>query len=119
MVVRPLENMQRTSPRTVGVYPDRSQIPIEDPNPVGTRSGRVGSLTFPDLLVRRSVIETFPSFSSGSSAAAPFAQENLSILLDTQALEEQDHAEISPFAARLPLHSPNAVSLKAKLRIER
>src|SRR6266851_5413542 len=60
MVVGPLENMQRTRPRTVGVYPDRSQIPIEDPNPVGTRSGRVGSLTFPDLLVRPSVIETFP-----------------------------------------------------------
>ena len=52
-------------------------------------------------------------------SAAFFAQKNLSILLDTQALEEQDHAEISPFAARLPLHSPNAVSLKAKLRIER
>jgi hypothetical protein len=28
-------------------------------------------------------------------------------------------AEVSPFEARLPLRSPNAVSLEAKLRIER
>jgi hypothetical protein len=30
-----------------------------------------------------------------------------------------DRAEVSPFEARLPLRSPSAVSLKAKLRIER
>jgi hypothetical protein len=52
-------------------------------------------------------------------AAAPFAQKNLSILLDTHMLKEQDDVEVSPFEARLPLRSPNAVSLKAKLRIER
>jgi hypothetical protein len=52
-------------------------------------------------------------------AAAPFAQKNLSILLDTRTLGEQDHLEVSPFEARLPLCSPNAVSLKVKLRIER
>jgi hypothetical protein len=50
---------------------------------------------------------------------APFAQKNLSILLDTHVLEEQDHVEVSPFKARLPLPNPNAVSLKAKFRIER
>ncbi len=52
-------------------------------------------------------------------AVAPFAQKNLSILLDTHTLEEQDHLEVSLFEAKLPLRTPNAVSLKAKLRIER
>jgi hypothetical protein len=52
-------------------------------------------------------------------AAAPFAEKNLSILLDTHMLKEQDDVEVSPFEARLPLRSPNAVSLKAELRIER
>jgi len=52
-------------------------------------------------------------------AAAPFAQKNFSILLDMCTLEEQHHVEVSPFDARLPLRSPNSVSLKAKLRIER
>ncbi len=52
-------------------------------------------------------------------AATPFAQENLSILLDTRTLGEQAHVEFSPFEVRLPLRSPTAVSLKAKLRIER
>jgi hypothetical protein len=52
-------------------------------------------------------------------AAAPFARKKSSIPLDTHFLGEQDHVEVSPFEARLPLRSPNAVSLKAKLRIER
>ena len=51
--------------------------------------------------------------------AAPFAQKNFSILLDRCILGEQDRAEVSPFEARLPLRSPSAVSLKAKLRVER
>jgi hypothetical protein len=50
---------------------------------------------------------------------APFAQKILSILLDTRAHGEQDDDVVSPFEARLLLPSPNAVSLKAKLRIER
>ena len=48
-----------------------------------------------------------------------FAQKSFSILLDTHTLREQDHVEVSPFEARLPLRSPNAVSLKVKLHIER
>src|SRR3977135_3728088 len=48
-----------------------------------------------------------------------FAQKSFSILLDTHTLREQDHVEVSPFEARLPLRSPNAVSLKVKLDIER
>ena len=52
-------------------------------------------------------------------AAARFAQKNFSILLDTHILREHARAEVSPFRARLPLGSPWAVSLKAKLRIER
>jgi hypothetical protein len=42
-----------------------------------------------------------------------------SINLDTHVREEQDHFEVSPFEARLPLRSPRAVSFSAKLRIER
>jgi hypothetical protein len=52
-------------------------------------------------------------------AAARFALTNSSILLDTHILGEQARAEVSPFEARLPLRSPSAVSLLAKLRIER
>jgi len=52
-------------------------------------------------------------------AAAPFAQKSLSINLDTHVREEQDDLEVSLFEARLPLRSPRAVSLTAKLRIER
>src|SRR4029077_7625931 len=52
-------------------------------------------------------------------AAASFAQKSLSINLDTHVREEQDDLEVSPFEARLPLRSPRAVSLTAKLRIER
>ena len=48
-----------------------------------------------------------------------FAQKNSSIVLDTRIREEHDHVEVSSFEARLPLRSPNAVSLKAKHRIER
>src|SRR3989442_3654314 len=77
-----------------------------------------GVFVFPRSSCSTLCYRDFPSFSSASSAAAPFAQRNLSILLDTQVLEEQDHAQISPFAARLPLHSPHAVTLKANLRIE-
>jgi len=51
--------------------------------------------------------------------ASPFAQKSLSINLDTHVREEQHHVEVSPFAARLPLGSPWAVSLIAKLRFER
>ncbi len=43
----------------------------------------------------------------------------LSILLDTSALEEQYQLEVSLFAARLPLLSPLAVSLRDRLRIVR
>jgi len=53
-----------------------------------------------------------------SAAAARFAQKNSSILLDTRIREEQHHVEVSLFEARLPLRSPNAVSLKVKHRIE-
>jgi hypothetical protein len=52
-------------------------------------------------------------------AAAPFEQKSFSILLDTHILGEQARAEVSLFAARLPLRSPSAVSLKVKLRTER
>jgi hypothetical protein len=52
-------------------------------------------------------------------AAARFALKNFSILLDTHILREQARGEVSPFEARLPLRSPSAVSLLAKLRIER
>jgi hypothetical protein len=103
---------------------------VRHPQPGAQPSGfEGGSLTFPDLLVRPSVVETFPlsvphprSLNSAHDlriAAAPFAQKNLSILLDTHAFGEQDDAEVPQFGARLPLRSPNAVSLKAKLRIER
>jgi hypothetical protein len=53
------------------------------------------------------------------AAVARFAQGKLSILLDTRTLEEQYQFEVSLFEARLPLLSPFAVFLKAKLRIER
>jgi hypothetical protein len=46
-------------------------------------------------------------------------QKGFSILLDTHTLGEQDHFEVSPFEARLPLRSPKVVSLKVKLCIER
>src|SRR5260370_11002428 len=52
-------------------------------------------------------------------APAPFAQKSLSINLDTHVHEAHHHLDISPFKARLPLGSPWAVSLIAKLRIER
>jgi hypothetical protein len=42
-----------------------------------------------------------------------FAQKSFSILLDTHTLREQDHVEVSPFEARLPLRSPKAVSLRS------
>jgi hypothetical protein len=48
-----------------------------------------------------------------------FAQKKFSIVLDTYMLGEQDHVEVSPLEARLPLRSPNAVFVEAKLRIER
>jgi hypothetical protein len=35
-----------------------------------------------------------------------FARKNFSIVLDTHALGEQDHAVVSPFVARLPLRIP-------------
>jgi hypothetical protein len=38
-----------------------------------------------------------------------FARKNFSIVLDTHALGEQDHAVVSPFVARLPLRIPKAV----------
>jgi len=46
-------------------------------------------------------------------------EKKFSIVLDTYTLEEQDHVEVSPFEARLPLRSPKAVFVEAKLRIER
>jgi hypothetical protein len=46
-------------------------------------------------------------------------KKKFSIVLDTHTLGEQDHVEVSPFEARLPLRSPNAVFVEAKLRIER
>ena len=46
-------------------------------------------------------------------------KRNYSIVLDTHTLGEQDHVVVSPFKARLPLPSPNAVSLAAKFRVER
>ena len=52
-------------------------------------------------------------------ATARFVLKNFAILLDTHILREQARAEVSPFEARLPLPSPSAVSLLAKLRIER
>jgi hypothetical protein len=52
-------------------------------------------------------------------AAAFFARKNFSIVLDTQTLGEQDRVEVLPFEVRLPLRSPNAVFVEAKLRIER
>jgi len=46
--------------------------------------------------------------------AASFAQRNWSIPLDMHAQGNDDHVEVSPFAARLPLFSPNAVSIKGQ-----
>jgi hypothetical protein len=46
-------------------------------------------------------------------------EKNFSIVLDTQVLGEQDRVVFSPFEVRLPLRSPNAVFVEAKLRIER
>jgi hypothetical protein len=54
-----------------------------------------------------------------TAAAFFFARKNFSIVLDTQALGEQDRVELLPFEVRLPLRSPNAVFVEAKLRIER
>src|ERR1700674_1300886 len=48
-----------------------------------------------------------------SGFAAHLAQKNLSILLDTPTLGEEDHVEVSPFEVKLPLRNPNAVSLTA------
>jgi hypothetical protein len=56
----------------------------------------------------------------GLGIAALFcAKKKFSIVLDTYTLGEQDHIEVSPIEARLPLRSPNAVFVEAKLRIER
>jgi hypothetical protein len=56
----------------------------------------------------------------GLGIAALFcAKKKFSIVLDTYTLGEQDHVEVSPIEARLPLRSPNAVFVEAKLRIER
>jgi hypothetical protein len=46
-------------------------------------------------------------------------RKNFSIVLDTQTWGEQDRVEFSPFEVRLPLRSPKAVFVEAKLRIER
>src|SRR5712692_718454 len=67
----------------------------------------------------RSPLRTALRSSRFPCRSAPFAQMSLSILLDTHVREEQDHLEVSPVEARLPLPSPRAVSLTAKLRIER
>jgi hypothetical protein len=45
-------------------------------------------------------------------------QKKVSIVPDTHTVSEQAHVEVSSFEARLPLRSPNAVSLEAKHRIE-
>jgi hypothetical protein len=58
-----------------------------------------------------------PSEIEMRSGRRSFAQKNSSIVLDTHTLWEQDHVEVSPFEARLPLPSPNAVSIKATHRI--
>jgi hypothetical protein len=58
----------------------------------------------------RSTLPSEPRALLPESAAGPFAQKNLSILLDTHTLREQARAGISPFEARLPHPSPNAVS---------
>src|SRR5712664_117242 len=47
------------------------------------------------------------------------AHKSFSILLDTHVREEQHHLEVSPFAARLPLPSPRAVSFTVKFCSER
>jgi hypothetical protein len=46
------------------------------------------------------------------------ARKKLSIHLDTYSRKEQDHLEVSLFAAKFPHRSPNAVSVKAKFRIK-
>ena len=56
---------------------------------------------------------------NGEEVAARFAQKNFSILFDIHILREQARVEVSPLEARPPHPSPSAVSLKAKLRIER
>jgi SnoaL-like polyketide cyclase len=48
----------------------------------------------------------------------PVYAKEVSIVPDTHTLSEQDHLEVSPLETRLPLRSPNLVSLKAKHRIE-
>jgi len=53
------------------------------------------------------------------TAPRRFVVKDSSILLDIDILREQARGEVSPFEARLPLRSPSAVSLIAKLRIER
>ena len=51
--------------------------------------------------------------------AAPLHRRVFRFSLTLTSLREQDHVEVSPFEARLPLRSPKAVSLKVKLHIER
>src|SRR6266513_1957211 len=49
---------------------------------------------------------SIPARVRSNKAAAPFAQKSSSINLDTQGCEGQDHVEVLPFKARLPLPSP-------------
>jgi|ERR1700676_1148730 len=50
-----------------------------------------------------------------SESPASLRKKYLSIHLDTPSPGEQDDVVVSPFKARLPQHSRNAVSLRAKL----
>ncbi len=74
-----------------------------------SKGAGVESMSF---LLADPVLSTFPLTRSASLAAGRFAQKNLSIVLDTHAPGEQDDGEVPQFGARLPLASPNAVSLK-------
>ena len=50
-----------------------------------------------------------------NTVRSSFAQKNVSIVLDTNTHGEQDDYAVSPIIARLPLRSPSAFSLRAKL----
>jgi hypothetical protein len=59
------------------------------------------------------------SVGRGFARGSSFAQRKVSIVLDMHVQREQHHRAVSPIGARLPLRSPSASSLRAKLNIER
>src|SRR5207253_3736451 len=70
------------------------------------RTYRYGAILRPYQVVRlNSGEEDTHSRVRPNKAAAPFPQKSSSIHLDTHVREGQDHVEVLPFKARLPLPS--------------